>query len=113
MGSTTFKKIDRQRFKKIYPALRKTPRIATISDKSVLLESHSIPFTEASGATRATYNFTSQFENIPTVTHGINSDEGDMVIARIIELTLTRVVVEVSAPFNGSVDIQVLQVLDT
>jgi len=113
MGSTTFKKIDRQRFKKLYPALRKTPRIATISDKSVLLESDSINFTEASGITNATYKFKSQFEAIPTVTHGITSTSGDMVIARIIELTTTKVVIQVSAPFDGAVDIQVLQVLES
>ena len=112
MGSTTFKKIDRQRLKKIYPAHRKTPRIATISDKSVLLESDSIPFNESDGITTKTYIFKSQFESIPTVTHGITSTSGDMVIARIIELTLTRVVVQVSAPFDGNVDIQVLQVLE-
>jgi hypothetical protein len=112
MGSTTFKKIDRQRYKKLYPALRKTPRIATISDKSILLESKSLTFTESSGITTGTYNFSSQFESIPTVTHGITSSTGDMVIARIIELTITRVVIEVSAAFDGSVDIQILQVLD-
>ena len=113
MGFTTFKKIDRQRYKKLYPAYRKTPRIATISDKSILLESESVLFTEASGATTATYVFESQFESIPTVTHGITSESGDMVIARIIELTTQRVVIEVSAPFDGAVDIQILQVLDS
>ena len=78
-----------------------------------MLESESLLFTEASGNTRATYKFKSQFESIPTVTHGITSTSGDMVIARIIELTTTKVVVEVSAPFDGAIDIQVLQVLDS
>ena len=113
MGYTTFKKIDRQRYKKLYPALRKTPRIATISDKSVLLESDSLAFTEASGITSATYTFQSQFEAIPTVTHGITSTSGDMVIARITELTTTRVVFQVSAAFDGAIDVQVLQVLES
>ena len=112
MGATTFKRIDRQRYKKLYPALRKTPRMATISDKSILLESDSIEFTEASGTTSATYTFKSQFESIPTVTHGVTSASGDMVLVRITELTLTRAVFEVSAPFDGSIDVQVLKVAD-
>ena len=112
MGSTTFKKIDRQRYKKLYPALRKTPRMATISDKSILLESHSLVFTEASGITNATYVFENVYVSIPTVTHGITSTSGDMVIARIVELTTKRAVFDVTAAFDGYIDIQILQVLD-
>ena len=112
MGATTFKKIDRQRYKKLYPALRKTPRMATISDKSILLESNSIAFSESSGITGGTYTFECTYESIPTVTHGVTSTSGDMVIARIIELTTTRVVFEVTAAFDGSIDVQILQVLD-
>tara|TARA_R110000851_G_scaffold107051_1_gene227017 strand:+ start:6590 stop:6928 length:339 start_codon:yes stop_codon:yes gene_type:complete len=112
MGATTFKRIDRQRYKKLYPALRKTPKMATISDKSILLESTSLAFTESSGITSATYVFSNAFESIPTVTHGVTSTAGDMVIARIIELTTTQVVIEVTAAFDGTVDLQVLKVED-
>ena len=111
MGATTFKKIDRQRYKKLYPALRKTPRMAVISDKSILLESHSLIFTEASGITNATYVFECVYESVPTITHGVSSTSGDMVIARIIELTTQRAVFEVTAAFDGTIDIQILQVL--
>jgi len=87
--------------------------MATISDKSILLESNSLTFTESSGITNKTYTFESQFESIPTVTHGVTSTSGDMVIARIIELTTTRVVFEVTAAFDGTIDVQIIQVLDS
>lgn len=110
MSATTFKKIDRQRYKKIYPARRKTPRLATISDKSIAIESKSITFTEASGVTTATYKFQTSYKSVPTVTFGVTSTNGDMVIPRITSITTTFVIVEVSAAFDGSVDIQILQV---
>ena len=80
MGATTFKRIDRQRYKKLYPALRKTPKMATISDKSILLESTSLAFTESSGITSATYVFSNAFESIPTVTHGVTSTAAELNI---------------------------------
>ena len=110
MSHSTFKKIDRQRYKKIYPARRKTPRIATISDKSISIESKSIAFTESSGITIVTHKFENQYTTVPTVTFGITSTNGDMVIARITSITTTFVIVEITAPFDGSVDIQILQV---
>ena len=111
MGSTTFKKIDRQRFKKLYPAYRKTPRPATISDQSILLESASLTFTEASGITTKTYVFDNSYESVPTITYGVVSSAGDMVVVRIKEITTQRVVIEVSAAFDGTIDIQILQVV--
>tara|TARA_B100000700_G_C14990026_1_gene830813 strand:- start:83 stop:424 length:342 start_codon:yes stop_codon:yes gene_type:complete len=112
MGYTTFKKIDRQRYKKIYPSKRKTPRNAVISDKSIVLESVSVAFTEASGTTVTRYQFRNKFETVPTVTVGVTSTSGDMVIPRITTITTTEVFIEVTAAFDGSVDIQVLQILD-
>jgi len=112
MAGTKFKRIDRQRYKKIYPGLRKTPRMATISDKSIVLESFQIAFTEASSETRKAYVFQEQYEAVPTVTFGVSTAAGDMVIARIVEITTQRVVIDVTAPFDGFVDIQVIQVMD-
>jgi hypothetical protein len=113
MGATTFKKIDRQRYKKIYPANRKTPKMAVISDKSIIIESKTIDFTEASSVTTANYKFINTYETVPTVTYGVTSASGDMVIARITSVTITEVFIEVTAPFDGSVDIQILQVSES
>ena len=112
MAGTKFKRIDRQRFKKIYPGLRRTPVPATISDQTIVLESTSIVFTEASGITQKEYQFQSDYTAVPTVTMGITSSEGDMVIARIVEITTQRVVVDVTAAFDGAIDVQVIQVID-
>jgi hypothetical protein len=112
MGATTFKKIDRQRFKKLYPAYRKTPRMATISDKSILLESATITCAEASGQTRYIYQFDGEFESVPTITYGITSEQGDMIILRMKEITTQRVVLDLSAPFDGTINLQVIQVVE-
>ena len=110
MGATTFKKIDRQRYKKIYPAKRRTPRSAVISDKPLILESEKINFTEASGETAANYKFKNVYETVPTITYGVTSNNGDMVIVRVTAISTQEVFLEVSAPFEGSVDIQILEI---
>jgi exosome complex RNA-binding protein Csl4 len=112
MAGTKFKRIDRQRFKKIYPGLRRTPVTATISDQTIILESTQLVFTEASGITQKEFQFQSTYSSVPTVTMGVSSSEGDMVIARIVEITTQRVVVDVTAAFDGAIDLQVIQVVD-
>ena len=39
MGFTTFNRRDAQRFRKVYPRIRKTPRYFTISDQAMSVES--------------------------------------------------------------------------
>ncbi len=42
MGFSTFRRRDMQRFRKLYPRIRKTPRYFTISDASMSVESDRI-----------------------------------------------------------------------
>ena len=110
MSSTTFKNFDKQRFRKTYPTRRRRPIIGLISNSAFTLESTSITFTEASGATSATYNFTNTYASAPTVTYGVHSTNGDMVVVRISAVSNTSVTIELTAPFDGSVDLQIIEV---
>ena len=110
MSSTTFKRFDKQRFRKTYPTRRRRPIVALISDSSFTLEAASLTFTEASGSTSATYTFTKSYTAAPTVTYGVHSTNGDMVVVRISSISNTAVTIEVSAPFDGTIDLQILEI---
>ena len=44
------------------------------------------------------------------MTYGVTSTAGDMVLVKITSLTLAAVIVEISAPFDGSVDLQIMEI---
>ena len=110
MAGTVFKSVDKQRFKKIYPARRHVPEIVKQSMKSLTIETASLAFEASSSTTSQTYNFTQTYDSIPNVTYGVKSAQGDMVLVKITELTTQLVTIEISAPFDGNVDLQILEV---
>tara|TARA_A100001015_G_scaffold260012_1_gene304388 strand:+ start:5802 stop:6140 length:339 start_codon:yes stop_codon:yes gene_type:complete len=110
MAGTAFKSIDKNRFKKIYPAKRFAPVLAKQSEKNIILENAKLVFNEASGTTSMTYTFEQKFATVPTVTHGVRSQLGDMVLVKITNLTSQSVSVEVSAPFDGSIDLHITEI---
>ena len=109
MGFTTFRRRDGQRFKKVYPRVRKTPRFFTISDATMTVESAKVVMTNAPSGQ---YTFETSFESIPTVelTSEASSDDQGMVTTFITSLTTTKVIWETSAPFTGTIHIQVITV---
>ena len=110
MAGTVFKNLDKRRFKKIYPARRQAPIMVKQSDKGVTLETTSLTFVESSSSTSQTYTFTNVYNNNPNVTYGVKSTNGDMVLVKITSLSKTSVTIEVSAPFDGSVDLQIVEI---
>jgi hypothetical protein len=110
MATTAFKRLDKQRYKKIYPAKRFRPVMVVQSEKSLAIETVTLIFTEASATTTATFNFAKEFNTVPNVTYGVRSNAGDMVLVKITELTTQQVTIEISAPFDGSIDLQILEV---
>ena len=109
MGFTTFRRRDGQRFRKVYPRIRKTPRFFTISDEAISIESSKI---EMSSETSARYTFSIPYDQIPTVqlSAEVSDDNQGMVNIFITQLTTTFVVFETSAPFSGTVHIQVFKI---
>lgn len=109
MGFTTFRRRDGQRFKKVYPRVRKSPRFFTISDATMTVESAKVVMTNDTGGS---YTFETDFDAIPTVelTSEASSDNQGMVTTFITSLTTTKVIWETSAPFTGTIHIQVITV---
>ncbi len=105
MAGTTFKKRDLQRFRKVYPYLRKSPRNVFTSDKETVMEVGSVTFTDTSGPVE--YIFTETFRSVPTITaiavDTAGTGEADINIF-VSTISKTSVQFESSANFNGTVD---------
>lgn len=110
MAGTVFKSIDKQRYKKIYPANRFAPIVVKQSAKNIVLETATMNFSEDSSVTTKTYYFTETYEASPNVTYGVKSTSGDMVLVKITSLTNQSVTVEISAPFTGTIDLQIVEI---
>ncbi len=109
MGFTTFNRRDAQRFRKVYPRIRKTPRYFTISDEPMSIESTKVTMDDA---TQGNFNFQLEYEQIPTVqiSAEASTDAQGMVNVFITQLTTKFVVWETSAPFSGDIHIQVFKI---
>ena len=98
MSGTTFKKLDKNRYRKVYRYLRKKPVITYQADKPVSMESYYIDFDGSS--TSGTYNFTVTFPSAPHVTAtsvDSNSNSQANVNVFVSSVTKTQVVFELSA----------------
>ena len=109
MGFTTFNRRDMQRFRKVYPRIRKTPRYFTISDEQMSVESAKVTL---NNQTEGEFVFQIEYNQIPTVqlTAEASSDAQGMVNTFITELTTKFVKFETSAPFTGVVHIQLFKI---
>tara|TARA_R110001592_G_scaffold188358_3_gene433522 strand:+ start:23871 stop:24203 length:333 start_codon:yes stop_codon:yes gene_type:complete len=109
MAFTNFKRRDGQRFRKVYPRTRKTPRYFTISDETMIVESNKIAMTNG---TSGTFTFQVPYIQIPTVqlSAETSSDSQGMINVFITSLSLTAVTFETSAPFTGTIHIQIIKI---
>lgn len=109
MGFTTFNRRDAQRFRKVYPRIRKTPRFFTISDEAMSIESTKVTL---DNTTSGQFNFQLTYESIPTVqlSAEVSSDSQGMVNVFITQLTTEFVIFETSAPFSGDIHIQIFKI---
>lgn len=109
MGFTTFNRRDAQRFRKVYPRIRKTPRFFTISDEAMSIESTKVTL---DNTTSGQFNFQLAYESIPTVqlSAEVSSDSQGMVNVFITQLTTEFVIFETSAPFSGDIHIQIFKI---
>ena len=109
MGFTTFNRRDAQRFRKVYPRIRKTPRYFTISDEAMSVESAKVTLTnETSGE----FNFQLEYDSLPTVvlTAETSNDNQGMVNVFATQLTRKLIKFETSAPFTGRIHIQIFKI---
>ena len=107
MAFSKFQKRDAQRLRKVYPAIRKTPRYVVQSDGELNLEVHR---QELNNAETYTYTFDQPYVAVPQVTMTV---EDDGVLAYITSISTTEVTVNFSAPFTGSLHLQVVFIGET
>lgn len=94
---------DKNRYKKIYPLLRRRPIYETISlGNGVDVEAATITFNNSS---QETYTFTSSYVSLPVCTI---SPEDDNVNIFITSLTTLSVTISASEEFSGKVHIHVV-----
>ena len=109
MASTKFTKRDLNRYRKVYPYVRREPRMVLISDKEVTMEVGSIPF-DSNGPVFKRYTFTENFPSVPFVTSvSIESGspsptDGNADVNVFVRLVTSEYVqIEVSQKFTGAV----------
>tara|TARA_Y100000034_G_scaffold104892_1_gene131761 strand:- start:542 stop:880 length:339 start_codon:yes stop_codon:yes gene_type:complete len=110
MCKATFKRRDKNRFRKVYPYLRKAPVYEYASDKEAEIEAGEIIFTDASSGT---YNFTTAFKTIPQITAITYDSEGNNsanVNVYVYSLTTTSVKFKTSSAFTGKVQFHAIRI---
>ncbi len=112
MAFSTFRRRDQQRFRKVYPRIRKTPRYFTVSDEQMSVESGK---QNVDNSANGTYSFSLQYNSIPTVSLSaeLGSDSQGMVNVFITRLDVNGFDWEASAPFTGQIHIQVFLIGDS
>jgi len=103
----TFKTRDTSRLKKVYPINRQKPRYQLISDQAVVYEKASISFSNSSGET---YTFKEEYSTPPPVSISVTTSDEGLVNVYISTLTNETISIESSAPFTGTVELNILVV---
>jgi len=109
-----FKRRDANRFRKIYSYIRRKPVNQFVSDKPFTMIVGEVTFTETSGPETFTYTTadpTISFSTVPVIT-AISVDKlansSANVNVFVTSITTTAVQFESSAPFNGTVNFQII-----
>ena len=108
MAGTKVIKRNRNRFRKVYPYLRRSPRYELVTDKEVQLEVAAVIFTNQS---QVSYSFSEKFPAVPTITAiscdclGTSTADVNVFISAI---TTTNVTLETSQAFTGTVHFQAM-----
>jgi len=110
MAKTVFKRRDRNRYRKVYPYIRKAPSYQYCSDKETEIEIGEVVFTNSSVET---FTFTTSFASVPIVTaisYDSSSNGSADVNVYIDSITTTAVILRTSAPFTGKVQFHAIRI---
>jgi len=110
MAKTVFKRKDRNRYRKVYPYIRKSPSYELCSDKEAEIEVGEISFSNSS---TGTFTFASKFKGIPIITaisyDSLNNGSADVNVY-VDSVTTTSVTLKTSAPLTGIVQFHAIWV---
>jgi hypothetical protein len=110
MACSKLVKRNLNRYRKVYPYLRKRPAWGFISDVPTYLEAGRIIFNNTN---TVEYSFTCKFPGVPTVTAtAIDSEGNDSadVNVYIKKVDSLRVTIETSQAFTGAVEFQAIYI---
>ena len=109
MGFTTFNRRDAQRFRKVYPRIRKTPRYFTISDEAMSVESAKVTM---DNETHGEFTFQLEYDSLPTVVLTAETSDDNQGMVNVFETHLTAKLIksETSAPFTGRIHVQIFKI---
>ncbi len=109
MASTTFKKRDRNRFRKVYPFTRVRPSNTYCSDDVVVMEVGKVSFSDSS---TISHKFSEVFTSAPIITAiSVDTGSGDANVNIFVSsITLLGVTFNSSAEFTGDVHFHAIQV---
>ncbi len=111
MAGTTFKKKNKNRFKKVYPYIRRAPVFELVSSgQETIIEITALNFVNSSSET---YSFAETFLNAPIVTVTSVDSQGNNtanVNVFINSVSTTSVTVETSQNFTGTVHIHAISI---
>jgi len=102
MATAVFRKIDLNRYAKVYPFLRKEPKYTYQSDDAVVLESAVVEF---GGGSEVVYSFKHTYSSVPVVVATAQNDSFNVFIKSI---TTDSVTVGASSATTESVSIIVV-----
>jgi len=115
MAGASFKKRDQNRFKKVYPYIRKKPQNTLITGtgvSEVVIESNFVSFDDESGP--VSHTFIETYSSAPIVTaiavDSESNNEADVNIF-IKSVSTTTVSFESSAAFTGRVHFQAILIV--
>lgn len=110
MANSFFKKKDKNRYRKVYPYIRKAPVYEYCSDVPVDIEVGEISYNNTD---TGSYTFTSVFGSVPMITaisYDSESNNTANVNVYVHTVTTTSVTIKTSAPFTGKVQFHAIMV---
>ena len=110
MGKASFKRRDKNRFRKVYPYLRKAPVYEYCSTEDIEIEVGEISY---SNSDTGTYTFSSNFKNAPMITavsYDSESNSSANVNVYISSVSTASVTIKTSAPFTGKVHFHAIRI---
>jgi hypothetical protein len=110
MGKVTYKKKNKNRYRKVYPYVRKAPAYQYCADTATEMEVGSIDF---SNSDTGTYIFTSTFPTVPVITaisYDSESNNSADVNVYVESISTTSVTIRTSAAFTGKIQFHAIMV---
>jgi hypothetical protein len=114
MARATFTKRDKNRYRKVYPFIRRTPRNELLASRDVRIEIAEMSYA-ASDSGSKTYEFKESFPDTNTLTVVVSSKSATSNASLVItELLNTQVTIQAStgASFTDTVEIQAIYIPD-